>query len=201
MTLRGRYGLQPLEAYKVWVAMKNHFAGKYDIFKYNGKINLNQSNLNNRKDMHVFAKLAKRKDIKNFLLANLVYGRGDVWVGDIVNNEQSELLYKRYLKTRDSLAYTFSQDLTKLNDDVRENYVVKQGQHPVLLKLLLQDEITIETVVILEDMWKFKPVWDDQIIDTIVWPSYSLKIERFRPFLNYDKKKFLELAIEHFRSV
>ena len=141
------------------------------------------------------------KDIKNFLLANLVYGRGDVWIGDIVNNEQSELLYKRYLKTRDSLAYTFSQDLTKLNDDVRENYVVKQGQHPVLLKLLLQDEITIETVVILEDMWKFKPMWDDQIIDTIVWPSYSLKIERFRPFLNYDKKKFLELAIEHFRSV
>jgi hypothetical protein len=35
--------------------------------------------------------------------------------------------------------------------------------------------------------------WNTQIYDDIVWPDWRRKIEKYRPFVNYDKTKFLHI--------
>jgi hypothetical protein len=35
----------------------------------------------------------------------------------------------------------------------------------------------------------FFPMWQRKITDDIVWPSWKMKIEKYTPFINYDKQK------------
>jgi len=65
--------MSAFECYKEYVALKNHFTQKsYDYVKYNGKTSVKADSFNSRKDKIFFEKLAKHKDPKGFLIANLV---------------------------------------------------------------------------------------------------------------------------------
>jgi len=51
-------------------------------------------------------------------------------------------------------------------------------------------QVSLETLVILNDLLKFFPMWDKKIDDDIIWPDFKMKCEKYSPFLNYDKDKF-----------
>jgi len=74
---------------------------------------------------------------------------------------------------------------------------VKSGQHPNLLIQTMQGEIAIETLVILNDIMNFFPMWNKKISDDIVWPTYKRKCEKYSPFLFYDKSKFKSILKEN----
>lgn len=193
--------MQAFDAYKLYLALKSHFTSKsYDYFKYRGAISANARSFEKRHDRYQFTKLAKQKDLANFLTANMVYGSADTWVGDLVGNDSSVLLYKEFLKVRDSLAYVFTQDLEKLDDDVFKNITVNEGQHPLLLKLVLQKEIHIETFIILNDLWSFTKKWNREIADSVIWPDFFLKCKKYRPFILYDREKFMQIALQRFKA-
>lgn len=54
---------------------------------------------------------------------------------------------------------------------------------------MLQGDIMIETVAILNDLMGFFPMWERKIQDDIIWPNWKLKIEKYTPFITYDKLK------------
>lgn len=196
----GVFGMQAFDAYKLYLALKSHFTSKsYDFFKYNGAVKASASAFEKRRDKYQFNKLAKHKDLVNFLTANMVYGNANAWVGDLLGNESSAMLYREFLKVRDSLAYVFTQDLEKLDDDVFANFTVVDGQHPPLLKLALRKEIHIETFIILNDFWQFTKKWNSEIIDDVIWPDFFMKCKKYRPFISYDKEKFMQIALNRFK--
>ena len=53
-----------------------------------------------------------------------------------------------------------------------------------------QKDIALETLIILNDLMNFFPMWEKEIYDDIVWPSFKKKCEKYKPFLSYDKEKF-----------
>ena len=55
---------------------------------------------------------------------------------------------------------------------------------------MLRNEITIETVVILNKFLNFIPKWDQKISDEFIWPTVKNRIVKYEPFLEYDKTKF-----------
>jgi hypothetical protein len=61
--------------YMYYLALKRHFTTDYDFFKYNGKVKSSQQAFENRKDKFFFYKLSKRKDAKEFILANVIADR------------------------------------------------------------------------------------------------------------------------------
>jgi hypothetical protein len=72
------------EAYQTYLALKQHFTKPgYDFFKYNGKVKVQASSFDVRKDKYQFHKLSKHTDPINYLVSNFVYN-------DIVN----EFFYK-----------------------------------------------------------------------------------------------------------
>jgi hypothetical protein len=187
------------DAYKTYLALKSHFSSKtYDYFKYNGAIRAKRESYETRKDRYFFQKLAKQKDLVNYLVALFVYGQKDYWVGDMVRNEESEALYGKWQKVNQSITYTFSEDLDNLDEDFASNFVVVDGQHPKLLKSLFQNQIHIETFIILNDIVRFSGKWNKNITETYIWPEVRLKCKKYQPFLTYDKEKCKQILVDRF---
>lgn len=191
--------MEPFQAYKTYVAIKNHFTSKtYDFFKYGGRTKASRATFEKRNDKYFFHKLSKRKDVVEYLVANFLYNDSSSWVGDFVNSEQSDKHYYRLLKVRESITYSFSQDLDKLEEQFDSNFQVIDGQHPILLRLYLQKEINLETLIILDDLVAYMRKWNRRITDNIVWPQVYQKAKKYRPFFTYDKDKMKKIVLDKF---
>ena len=189
------------EAYKLYVALKNHFnSDTYDFFRYGGKTRANAKSFDARHDKYFFSKLAKHKDAQRYILANIIEDNPNVWVGDLANEQNSEDNYKQWLKRQESLTYIFTNDLDKLDPDYNSNLIVEGSNHPLLLKLLIQRKISIETVIILNDMCGFFRLWNRKIEEDVIWPMMYKKCKKYRPFLHFDKDKLKQIVVDKFQG-
>lgn len=191
--------MSALECYKEYLALKNHFnQSSYDYFKYNGKIKVNQSSFDSRKDKLFFQKLAKHPDVHNFLVANLA-ADSKVWIRDIAYSESAEKIYKDWSKRQQSLSYTFRQELSKLDSNFDDNLIIKNNEHPILLKKYLGKEISLETICILLEMTGAKKHWDSKMQYDLIWDNTRIKIEKYTPFIKYDKEKIKTILFDYFK--
>ena len=191
---------QAYEAYKLYVALKNHFNSKtYDFFKYGGRSKASKKTFDNRSDKYFFYKLADRKDKIEFLVSNFV-GSASSWIGDLVNNETSEKNYRDFVKYRDSMTYMSKEDLSKMDPDFDKNFAVEKGKHPLLLRLFLRSDIRLETMVILDGLCNYSRKWSRRINEDVVWPTVHLKIKRFKPFVEYEEAKMKKIVVDYFKK-
>jgi hypothetical protein len=192
-------------AFALYNALKLHFTSdSYDFFKYHGKTNVSKSNFSTRKDKYTFYKLSRKynlADMQDFYVANFLV-KSVNWVGDISSVEGEEN-YKQWQKRNQSLTYKFEQDIIGLLNSVttpNELLVVEDGQYPFLLREVMQGTIAIETLVIMNDIMNFLPMWDKKIADTVVWPAMKRKIEKYSPFVRYDKEKYKNILRESLKE-
>ena len=178
------------EAYKLYCALKRHFQSEtYDFFKYNGKVRASYGAFDKRNDKYFFSKLAKHKDPVGFLVANL-YNNQDIWIGDLVNETATERNYRDWLKKKQSLTYFFRGDLDNI-DNLKEEYKVRNGQHPVLFQRYLGKQIIPETLIIIDKLNRgcvFK-YWNDSLSDPI-WKVEYNKLIKLAPFIDVDIDKY-----------
>jgi hypothetical protein len=184
-------------AFAIFNAIKLHFtSSSYDFFKYNGKSNVTKQNFANRKDKYSFYKLSRKyrnEDLVNFYVANFLV-KDITWIGDITGAEGEEN-YKMWQKRNQSLSYRFKEDIMYLVDKVSTSsdmIKVKDGQYPLLLNETMQGAVSIETLSILNHMMGFFEMWNKKISDTIIWPTWKMKCERYTPFIHYDESKYKE---------
>jgi hypothetical protein len=182
------------DLYMYYLALKRHFTSDYDFFKYQGKVKANVQSFENRKDKFFFYKLSKRKEAKDILLANLLEAP-NMWIGDIFD-DRAETRYTEWLKRQQSLTYMFKKEINLLTDDMESDIVVENGQHPKLLRLYTTGNISIETLIILNDVIKFFGYWNKNISDTIIWPDINKKCKKYRPFLEYDLEKLRKIVLD-----
>jgi hypothetical protein len=95
----------------------------------------------------------------------------------------------------------FSNELDELNEDFNANFVVEDGQYPRVLSLFNMKRISIETLVILSDLTGCFKYWDKSINDTIVYPSINKIVNKYGPFLNYDKAKMRKICVDKYNAV
>lgn len=188
---------EAFNAYRCYIALKQHFNSNYDFFKYNGKVNVSLESFEIRKDKFIFYKLSKRKDWEGLLLANLIDDDGKKWVGDLVSTE-AENIYNEWLKRKQSLGYHFKNELSELKEDFDSNFVVEDGQHPYLLERHLQGKISIESMIIFDDLLKLIPYWDKKISLQIIWDRVKSKMINYKPFLHYEKSSMKKTLLDYF---
>ena len=186
----------PFESYKLYNALKLHFeSDSYDALKYNFKTSVKAQSFFKRKDKYFFAKLAKtyERDLKEFYIANF---KNDVkYVGDMLN-EGGERYYRDHKKVMESLSYQFENDINKLYDmDVEFDSLLmaEENNHPLIIRLWMQGDILLETVVILDVITGFIERENKKITDTIIWPDIYRKITKYKPFVKFNKDKCINL--------
>lgn len=195
------------DAFKIHTSLKLHFTqDKYDYFVYGGKTRVTIDSFEKRKDKYWFYKLSRKypskEDYENFLVS-VFLNKTNVWSGYLLNEEYEEM-YANRMKVIQSLTYHFKNDLDKIFSDVENPNSLLQvvnGEHPKLLKKYFQKEINIETLVIMNGILSFFPLWKEKIHDTIFWPEFNLKATKYLPFLEYDKSKFKELMMKELEGM
>lgn len=188
--------MTPFEAYKKYLAIKNHFTSTYDYFKYQGKMHVKGESFETRRDKYQFYKLSKHKDVENFLVSNFI-NRDLKWIGDLFD-EDSNQIYTDWTKRQEAITYFFSSDLNNLLTIFDDNIKVVDGQHPHLLKLYNRKQISLETLIILNDIFDFFPYWNRRIDDSILWPEIYKKCIKYKPFLKYDIFKCKKILKDKF---
>ena len=190
--------MSAFECYQEYLALKNHFSKPtYDYFKYNGKMKVNVSSFEKRKDKLFFQKLAKHPDVHNFLIANLSVNEKS-WIRELAYSEEAEKTYKDWLKRQQSLTYVFKQELGKLDSKFNDNFVCRNNEHPTLLKLYLGKEISLDTMCLLLEISGAKKHWDSKMQYDLIWDNLRIKVEKYSPFITYDKDKIKNIVLDYF---
>ena len=190
----------PFECYKTYVAMKQHFTkDKYDYFKYGGKSRASATSFNNRKDRYFFERMSRKKSdeqIVQYFISNFVSTEdpSKVWIGEIIKNGETN--FQDWQKRNQSLAYVFGDEIERVfKGSSFDSYFDGNGQHPKILKEYLKGEISIETLVILDKILGYVERFDKKILDPI-WDAVSLKIKKYKPFLNIDVPRYKKILKE-----
>ena len=187
---------QGYNAYITYLAIKQHFTSpEYDFIKYNGKVRASQDSFLKRRDKFFFAKLQKkfkREELIYFFVSNFVYNN-NVWSGNLVS-DNSESVYNNYKKKIQSLSYNFEQEcMTLVEYDFNSLFTVEEYSHPLLLRKMMQKKISVETVIIMNEVLNFIKKWEIIIDDDLIWPKQKLIIDKYRPFMSFDKQKYRKI--------
>ncbi len=190
----------PFESYKLYNALKLHFESNYDAVKYNFKSNVTPTSFFKRKDKYFFAKLAKKYngELKDFYVSQFI--NTETYIGDMMDSE-AEQNYKDHKRIQESIHRVFSIDINRLTEEnVPFDYLFKASDnaYPLVVKLWLQEEISLETVVILNAIFKFIDRESKNISDTIIWPDTRRLIEKYEPFVSFNRNKCLNLLTKGF---
>mgnify|MGYP003335343130 FL=1 len=192
-------------AYAIYNSIHLHFtSSSYNYHKYNGKTNVSKDSFLKRKDKYHFYKLSRRfslEELVNFYVSNFIDNEIK-WIGDI-SGEDGESCYLKWKKRKESLSYIFQNDIDFLLDQVNkpdELLVVKSGNYPKLLEVTMQGRIEVETICILNDIMNFVPMWTKKITDDIIWPDWKMKIEKYTPFIEYNKTKYKLLLTQKIKD-
>ena len=190
----------PFETYQSYLSMKSHFTNrKYDFFRYGGKSRATMTSFNKRKDKYWFEKTSRKysdKEIVDFLLSNFINATNpqNLWIGEIINS--GERTYAEWMKRQQSLTYLFKEQLNELllENNLEEVFNCSKG-HPLLLKRYLGGEISLETLTILEKVFSFVENFNKKLTDP-VWETVSMKINKYKPFLNINVFQFKKVLRE-----
>lgn len=197
--------MSAFDTYRTYLAMNQHFTRKsYDYFKYNGKVKVSENTFLARKDRYFFEKASrkfKRDEFTQFLLANYTSGT-EHWIGNLWSVENL-MRMKKWKKRIDSLTYTFKEDMLSINDkeDKLDNVLKSiDGKHPLLYRLFLRNKVSLETMVILDDLVGYSKLW--KRYDDMMLNDFLFLMEKYRPFLHnavlIDKSKYRKLTLDIF---
>ena len=188
------------DLYCTYQAIKLHFSSEsYNFFHYDGKTRVSIDAFQKRRDKFLFHRLARKyrdDEMVPFLVANFVHS-DDNWTKSLLE-EEAEQTYREWKRVTDSMTKIYVEDLQKIatKETFNDLFKVDDGQFPKLLNLFMQKEITIETMVILNNLFNFIRIWDKKISDDIIYPKVSRKIRKYGAFLNVNVDKYKILTKE-----
>jgi len=190
----------PFETYQSYLSMKSHFTNrKYDFFRYGGKSRATMSSFNKRKDKYWFEKTSRKypdKNIVDFLVSNFVStdNPSGLWIGEIINS--GERTYADWTRRQQSISYLFKEECSKLLEEYKLDELFECGKgHPIILKRFLGGDVSLETFVIFDIIFAFSDKFDEKLLDP-VWETVSLKIRKYKPFLNINVFQYKKILRE-----
>ena len=191
--------LKPIAVYKLYLVMKNHFAGRYDAIKYKWEIKITEQAFQKRKDRYFFIKLSERftfKEIYLILLSNMV-ANPDFWVGDV--DEDAIVFYRQYIGKLRRIDNIFVDDIKNLYEFSRMKgiplstvfqYSVKSSTS-YISKLVQSGVISYESFLILDS---FLDIINkhDEIATDFVWNEFSKKLNAYRKLIEISNEEIVK---------
>jgi hypothetical protein len=193
------------KAYRYYLAIKLHFTSeKFNVFENRGNVKGSREAFNARNDRYIFEKLARKfnndRDIIQFFVANFAYGNETaIYAGQEADDNLTE-----WNKRKQSITKNFIDDLASLLTYVEINKLPTSSifdfnfnEYPAALKLFIGGKISIETLVIVNELDHIVEHWLDNSSVQHIWGNELLRIKKLTGFVKYDKEK-LRKIFTHF---
>ena len=180
--------MHPVDVYLMYCAMKAHFGeGDYNFNQFGGKSKVSKDSFWKRNDRLFFVRLSRKYKeydyIKDYFVSNFVKSRNG-WIGHF--NEQ---IYEDWKKYMQSLTYNFEQELSSHVDDFEKLFEVPEGSHPLLLKEYFGKRVSLETLIILDELVQYVDDWDKRMWEDILWPDIKKLMTDHQKFLTIPKER------------
>lgn len=181
--------MEPIDVYLMYCALKAHFGkGKYDYHKYGGKTKISRDSFYRRKDRYFFTKVAKRftteKEVEGYLVSNFIKDRK----GYIVNfNDEN---YESWKLRRQGFFEMFPVEMYPYVKNFQPLFEVKDMQHPILMKEYLGGRISLETLIILDELVEYSKEWNKKLKGDVVWEPLKKLMKDYKGFLTIDAERY-----------
>ncbi len=178
--------MKPVDVYLMYCAMKAHFgSGDYDYIKYNGKTKVSRDSFYKRKDRGFFVRLSnKHADPKDYFLANFIKDHR----GYIKNFSDEN--YWTWKMHREGFFEQFEIEMKPLVETFENLFKIKNNQHPKLLREFLGKRVSIETMIILNNLVHYEDEWSKKLSEDIIWPDLKKMMNNYERFLTIDIKQY-----------
>ena len=189
-----------MKAYQTFMAIRLHFTGSYDYFKYGGKTRkIDEAKIVNRRDFHFYRRLERRykdDELVNYFVSNFVSGNNASWIGDMIT-PGAESNFKKWKMRQESFGYMFKQEvigMMPIGEFDKKLWmdhllVPKDNAHPQLLRSYFAKRVSIETMIAMDDVLSFTSKWNKTMGDDYSWTQLRDTIVKYRPFLKIDRPK------------
>ena len=181
--------MQPIDVYLMYCAMKAHF-GKtdYNFIKYGGKSRVSRNSFFKRKDRYFFVKLSKKykteNEIRNYFIANFMMEQR----GYVANfNDEN---YEKWQNKQNNFHDIFTNEIQPMIQDFNSLFEIKKSEHPKLMKEYLGKRISLETLIILDELVEYSKKWNEHLKDDLLWPDLKKLMNNYKWFLTFDKKQY-----------
>lgn len=183
--------VKAFDVYKSYLGLKNHFTKKtYDYHKYCGKSRASIQSFYKRRDRFFFEKLSRQKDdseVIEYFVANFVScdDPQGLWIGQIMKEGESN--YSNWKRKNQSMSYVFKNEVSDLfeNKKFDDVFYIDGSRHPIIVKEHLANDVSLETLIILDRILGFKKNFDKKLKDP-VWEFLSMRIDKYSPFIHTD---------------
>ena len=181
--------MEPIDVYLMYCAMKAHFGkGDYDFVTYRGKTRIKRDTFYKRKDRSFFVRLSRKykteQEITNYFVSNFIKDKK----GYIANfNDEN---YESWKLKRQGFFDLFEVEMKPLVDAFEDLFTVTNGQHPKLMREFLGGRVSLETIIILDELVNFGPDWDKALEDDIIWNDLNNLIDNYERFLTIDQEQY-----------
>jgi hypothetical protein len=199
--------MKGFNAYMIYLALQRHFdpGSNYDYHKYHGQLKANAASFQKRKDAFAFRIIEGKHNGKteDFILANFVENGFKGVFPQFLTRNDAEDTYTRWKKRIQSLTYILSTDLDVMIENapgkertIREVLFCYENQHPLLLRLLLENKINMESMIIFDNHAKFFDDWSKNLDWDFAWKSTRYMLDKYRPFIQYNREKAKKILLE-----
>jgi len=179
--------------YQVYTALRLHFTQDSDNFDIRKGRIPKKPKQGVKKEFGIYLNKIKSKynsqdAFVEYFVANFI--TGDTWGG--LFDDGGANTYLEWQKRIQSMAYTYESELQR----IQEHYPVLselwevENTHPPILKLYYGKIVSLETLVILNKLYKFRLYLDKKLFLDPVWAEVSIKIKKYSPFLTVEKDKY-----------
>ena len=181
--------MEPIDVYLMYCAMKAHFGkSDYDFVDYKGKTKIKRESFYKRKDRSFFAKLSRKykteEEIKNYFISNFIKDKK----GYIANFNDE--IYNSWKLKRQGFFDLFELEMKPLVESFEDLFVVENKQHPKLMKEFLGGRISLETLIIIDELVNFDPNWNRELEDDIIWLDLRNLMDNYERFLTIDREQY-----------
>lgn len=191
--------------FMLYLMMKQHMAGKYDIIKYSWNMKVTDAAFNKRRDKYFFDKMSDKfhlKDLTEIFLATFLENSSG-WAGDLVS-EDAMAAHRELLGRYIRFSEIYREDLknlvyfsNKVNVPIGKllEYNEKQQTSPIF-KLLQSGLIKTETFLVIDSFLGIIDKIDEKMSADIIWQNWHTKLVNYRKLvvINNDiaKAKFIQ---------
>ena len=185
--------MTPADAFRRYIAFKNHFKGSLDFFKYKNLKSIKYTTFEKRKDKRFFYRLAEEKNLDFLLLANFLEDKNR-WIGDIIKKDIGRKAFDEWKPRIFKLTENYETEIQGLKkSDLLSTDVFKK----TFLK-----EISLETFVVLNSIFKLTEKHKEHMDCKYLYSDLCDLTVKYQPFLEkvMDKKKLKEITEDHFFS-
>jgi len=184
-----------LPFYKKYVSLHVHFATKnYDYKKYKSKTHANLESFLERNDRNMFASQYHyaKADPEKYLLANFIYNDSQYILDFTIDN------LNEYNKRNESLTYHFQQQSELLAPVFNDNFKYTENSYPFLFNEYVAKRITIETLLILDQLCGYLAKWNAFYKDDDFYQYTMFRVNKYRLIFNPEISKFKKLILDKY---